>query len=159
MNVPRRQFPLSLLVFCLINLPGNSQTADINIERSGLSCGLQEPIAVYNNWSSYDELSDNIPLTEELAMKELANVVHLKKDGVRIDYYVMDAFWFDVDGGYRTWNKKNWPHGPDRWLNACKAAGVKPGLWFSTNLIKAGGRPMLNVIPEWQGSVTSDSAV
>ena len=91
-------------------------------------------------------------------MQELDNVIRLKKDGVRIDYYVMDAFWFDVDGGYRVWNKKNWPNGPDRWLKACKAAGVKPGLWFSTNLIKAGGRPMLHVIPEWRGSVTSDDA-
>ena len=32
---------------------------------------LQQPISVYNNWSSYDELSDNIPLTETLAMHEL----------------------------------------------------------------------------------------
>ena len=128
------------------------------MERSGISTGLAEPVAVYNDWSAYDELSDNIPLTEELAMQLLDEVIRLKKDGVRIDYYVMDAFWFDVDGGYRIWNKRNWPNGPDRWLKACKAAGVKPGLWFSTNLIKAGGRPMLHVIPDWQGSVTSDDA-
>ncbi len=158
MNVQKKQFPFGLLFFYLINLQGNSQTADFNVERSGISTGLKEPIAVYNDWSAYDELSDNIPLSEELAMKELDNVIRLKKDGVRIDYYVMDAFWFDIDGGYRVWNKKNWPNGPDRWLKACKAAGVKPGLWFSTNLIKAGGRPMLHVIPEWQGSVTADDA-
>jgi len=30
------------------------------------------------------------------------------------DYYVMDAFWFDPDSGYRTWKKPNWPEGPDR---------------------------------------------
>ena len=154
----KRKFPLNLLFICLISLQAKSRTTGLNVERSGISTGLQEPIAVYNDWSSYDELSDNIPLTEELAMRELDNVIRLKKDGVRIDYYVMDAFWFDLDGGYRTWNKKNWPNGPDRWLKACKAAGVKPGLWFSTNLIKAGGRPMLNVIPEWNGSVTSDGA-
>jgi len=135
-----------------------SQPAGFDVERSGISTGLSEPIAVYNDWSAYDELSDNIPLTEELAMKELDNVIRLKRDGVRIDYYVMDAFWFDIDGGYRVWNKKNWPNGPDRWLKACKAAGVKPGLWFSTNLIKAGGRPMLHVIPEWQASATSDGS-
>jgi hypothetical protein len=149
---------LSLLFACLISLPAASQTTELNIEQSGISTGLQQPIAVYNDWSSYDELSDNIPLTEELAMRELDNVVRLTKDGVRIDYYVMDAFWFDVDGGYRVWNKKHWPNGPERWLKACKAAGVKPGLWFSTNLIRAGGKPMLNVIPEWRGSVTSDGA-
>jgi len=32
---------------------------------------LRGPIWVYNDWSAYDELSDNIPLTEALAMREL----------------------------------------------------------------------------------------
>jgi len=158
MNAIKKRLACGLLFVCFIGFQIKSQTADFNVERSGISTGLPEPIAVYNDWSSYDELSDNIPLTEGLAMKELDNVIRLKKDGVRIDFYVMDAFWFDIDGGYRVWNKKNWPNGPARWLKACKAAGVKPGLWFSTNLIKAGGRPMLNVIPEWQGSATSDGA-
>ena len=158
MNPMKKRFPLGLLFICLISFQQKSQAAGPDLERSGISTGLKEPIAVYNDWSAYDELSDNIPLTEGLAMRLLDDVIRLKKDGVRIDYYVMDAFWFDVDGGYRTWNKKNWPNGPGRWLKACKAAGVKPGLWFSTNLIKAGGRPMLHVIPEWQGSVTSDDA-
>jgi hypothetical protein len=158
MNAIKKRFTLGLLIACGIGFQVYSQTDDFKIEQSGISTGLKQPIAVYNDWSSYDELSDNIPLTEDLAMKELDNVVRLKKDGVRVDYYVMDAFWFDLDGGYRVWNKKNWPNGPARWLKACKAAGVKPGLWFSTNLIKAGGKPMLNVIPEWQGSATSDGA-
>src|SRR6266404_2728117 len=158
MNPTKKRFPISLLFICLISFSVKSKAAEFNVERSGISTGLQEPIAVYNDWSAYDELSDNIPLTEALAMQMLENVIRLKKDGVRIDYYMMDAFWFDIDGGYRKWDKKNWPNGPDRWLKACKAAGVKPGLWFSTNLLKAGGRPMLHVIPEWQGSVTSNDA-
>src|ERR1700761_7458686 len=78
------------------------------------------PISVYDNWAAYDELSDNVPLTEELSLKELDNVVRLRQDGVRFDYYVMDAFWFDPDGGYRTWKKPNWPAGPDRWIKSCK---------------------------------------
>ena len=61
--------------------------------------GPRKPVFIYNDWSSYDELSDNIPLTEELAMKELNEVLRLKKSGVQIDYYLMDAFWFDRDGG------------------------------------------------------------
>ena len=64
--------------------------------------GPPKPVFVYNDWSSYDELSDNIPLTEELAMKELNEVLRMKKNGVQIDYYLMDAFWFDKDGGYRS---------------------------------------------------------
>ena len=31
---------------------------------------LSAPISVYDNWSAYDELSDNVPLTETLAMRE-----------------------------------------------------------------------------------------
>src|ERR1700682_3397838 len=55
---------------------------------------LRDPVWVYNNWSSYDELSDNIPLTEELAMKELKEMLRLRNFGVQFDYYMMDAFWF-----------------------------------------------------------------
>src|SRR5215469_9115650 len=40
---------------------------------------LRDPVWVYNDWSSYDELSDNIPLTEELAMKELNEIIRLRK--------------------------------------------------------------------------------
>ena len=124
-----------------------------------LADGVKKPVAVYNNWSAYDELSDNIPQTEGLCMKMLDEVIRLKKHGVQIDCYVMDAFWFDVDGGYRVWNKKNWPDGPDKWLKRCRENGIIPGLWFSTNLIRSGNSPMLNVVPEWKDSQTSDKAV
>lgn len=111
---------------------------------------LREPIWVYNNWSAYDELSDNIPLTETLAMRELNEIIRLRKLGVRFDYYMMDAFWFDPDGGYRSWRKPNWPNGPDAWIVKCKANGIQPGLWFSTNtLVK------INAAPKWQSSLTS----
>src|SRR6516164_10141716 len=111
---------------------------------------LQSPISVYNNWSSYDELSDNIPLTETLAMRELDELLRLKRAGVRFDYYMMDAFWFDPDGGYRTWRKPNWPEGPDRWIAACQKNGLQPGLWFSTNtLVK------INAAPRWKDSLNA----
>jgi hypothetical protein len=112
---------------------------------------LPMPVSVYNNWSSYDELSDNIPLTETLAMRELDELLRLKKAGVRFDYYMMDAFWFAPDGGYRTWRKPNWPNGPDAWIEKCKANGVKPGMWFSTNtLVK------IQAAPAWKESLTKD---
>jgi hypothetical protein len=110
-------------------------------------------VTFYNDWSSYDELSDNTPLTETLAMRELGELVRLQNAGVHIDYYMMDAFWFDKDGGYRTWHKEHWPNGPDAWLNGCKAAGIKPGMWFSTNLIATHSGLFLNVIPEWKDSL------
>jgi hypothetical protein len=110
----------------------------------------RDPIFVYNDWSAYDELSDNIPLTEQLAMKELDEILRLRRFGVRIDYYMMDAFWFAPDGGYRAWRKPNWPNGPDAWINKCRDNGILPGLWFGTNeLVK------INAIPEWQSSLTA----
>jgi hypothetical protein len=111
----------------------------------------RDPIFVYNDWSAYDELSDNIPLTEQLAMKELDEILRLRRFGVRVDYYMMDAFWFAPDGGYRTWRKPNWPNGPDAWIKKCRDNGILPGLWFGTNeLVK------INAIPEWQTSLTAN---
>lgn len=109
---------------------------------------LPDPISIYNNWSSYDELSDNIPLTQDLAMRELDNVIRLRKLGVRFDYYMMDAFWFDPDGGYRTWRKPNWPDGPDSWIKKCQENGIRPGMWFSSNtLVK------IKAAPQWRDSL------
>src|SRR5208337_1906468 len=111
---------------------------------------LQAPISVYNNWSSYDELSDNIPLTESLAMRELDELLRLKQAGVRFDYYMMDAFWFAPDGGYRTWRKPDWPNGPDAWIKKCQENGIKPGMWFETNtLVK------IQAAPAWKDSLTA----
>jgi hypothetical protein len=109
---------------------------------------LAAPISVYNNWSSYDELSDNIPLTESLAMRELDELLRLKKAGVRFDYYMMDAFWFAPDGGYRTWRKPNWPNGPDAWIAKCQANGIRPGLWFGTNYLSK-----IEAAPAWKDSL------
>jgi hypothetical protein len=111
---------------------------------------VRDPIWVYNDWSAYDELSDNIPLTESLAMKELGEIVRLRKLGVHFDYYMMDAFWFAKDGAYRTWRTPNWPNGPERWIAECRANGLLPGLWFSTNtLVK------IDAAPQWRDSLNS----
>ena len=67
---------------------------------------------------------------------------------MRFDYYVMDAFWFDPDSGYRTWKKPNWPDGPDRWIKMCKENGIRPGLWFSTNTLVH-----LKAAPKWHDSL------
>ncbi len=81
-------------------------------------------------------------------MEELDNVLRLKKLGGHFDYYVMDAFWFDPNGAYRTWKKPNWPNGPDEWIKKCEKNGILPGLWFSTNtLVK------INAAPQWRNSL------
>jgi hypothetical protein len=110
----------------------------------------QRPISVYINWAAYDELSDNVELTEKLALEQLNEVVRLRKAGVRIDYYLNDCFWFAKDGGYRRFRTPNWPNGPDAWLEACRRNGLKPALWVGTNTLQG-----LTPIPEWEGSLNA----
>jgi len=118
--------------------------------------GPAKPVFIYNNWSAYDELSDNVPQTEELAMREFNEVLRLKRNGVEVNYYVMDAFWFDKNGGYREWHKQHWPNGPGVWLDSCRQHNIKPGMWFSTNLIATQSGRFLEVIPEWRDSLDPD---
>jgi hypothetical protein len=112
------------------------------------TAALHQPIAVYNNWSAYDELSDRIELTEALAMKELGEILRLRRAGVRIDYYLMDAFWYSTNGGYREFRHPHWPNGPDAWLKACSTNHIKPGLWLASNV------PFrIEPLPEWRSSM------
>lgn len=113
---------------------------------------LRDVIWYYSNWSASDELSDNVELTEELAMRQLIELARLRKLGVRLDYYLMDAFWYAPDGAYRTWRKPHWPNGPDRWIAACKEIGAKPGLWFASNCF---GRVLKHELaPRWRSSLS-----
>lgn len=93
------------------------------------------PLYVYDNWSAYDELSDKVPLTEELAMDQLEELLRLRSHGVKFDAYLMDAFWYAPEGGYLEWRKERWPNGPSAWLNACQENGLLPGLWFPANTV------------------------
>lgn len=155
MNARTSVIVISTAVFLLSNARCMHMHAQAPEKFSSMDLGsptISDPISVYDNWSSYDELSDNVPLTQDLAMRELNNVLRLRKSGVRFDYYVMDAFWFDPDGAYRTWKKPNWPDGPDKWIKECQENGIRPGLWFSTNtLVK------LNVAPQWRDSLNKQS--
>ena len=114
--------------------------------------GLKKPSSVYISWAAHDELSDSVPLTEELAMKEFNAILNLKKLGVQFDYYILDMFWFDKTGGFREFKKEGWPDGPDQWLHACKENGIKPGLWLPTNITGWSTDPWMNTKPEWKES-------
>jgi hypothetical protein len=112
---------------------------------------LTHPICVYINWAAYDELSDNVELTEELAMRQLDELLRLRRNGVRLDYYLMDAFWYAPDGAYRAWRKPHWPNGPDAWLDKCLSHGVLPGLWVAGNSTHSH-----DPVPAWRDSLTAD---
>ncbi len=112
---------------------------------------MRDPVWVYDIWSAYTDgvtVPDDTRLNEELAMKELHELVRLKRLGVHFDYYMMNAFWFAPDGAYREWRKPDWPNGPDRWIAACQENDLKPGLWFATNVLWK-----MNLAPQWQDSL------
>jgi hypothetical protein len=155
----RRRFLTNIIGTGLAIAPFTSFVRRFPSHHHNIANGPSKPINIYNNWSSYDELSDVVKLTEELAMRELNEVVRLKSHGGEIDYYMMDAFWFGKEGGYRTWNKNHWPNGPDKWLEGCKKNDIIPGMWFSTNLISMGGQSVLDVIPAWQDSLATDTNI
>jgi len=114
---------------------------------------ITHPIGVYINWAAYDELSDVVELTEALAMRQLDEVARLKRSGVQLDYYVMDAFWFAPDTGFRTWRSPHWsPDGPQRWIDGCAAIGVQPGLWLTANNLHQQNLYPMQLIPAWADS-------
>ncbi len=113
---------------------------------------IQQPVSAYINWAAYDELSDNVELTEELALRQLDELLRLRALGVRFDYYMMDAFWFAPGGAYRTWRKPHWPNGPDAWLTRCIKAGVKPGLWVTANTLNK-----MDCAPAWRASLDEEN--
>src|SRR3954471_16042423 len=96
---------------------------------------LAVPICIYNNWSAYDELSDAVRLDEALAMRQCDELLRMRGRGVHVDGYMLDVFWFDPKGGYRTFRAGDWPSGPGRWLDRCRRSGLMPGLWFGTNTL------------------------
>jgi len=132
-----------------------------NTQRNGWNAlklatpAMRDPVWVYDNWTAYVEGGGplgHVPLTEQLALRQLNELVRLKRSGVRFDYYMMNAFWFDPDGGYRKWRQPDWPEGPDRWLAACAEAGVRPGMWFGANSLW-----QINLAPQWRDSEATES--
>ncbi len=118
---------------------------------------FSKPVSVYANWAAYDELSDNIRLTEEITIRQFYEMQRMREKGVRFDYYLIDAFWFSKEGGYRKWRKPDWPdHGPEKFLKLCAEHNVIPGIWVSTNFrVAADDYWFLDVIPEWEDSLAS----
>ena len=58
----------------------------------------------------------------------------------------------DIVSGGRTVGRKV----PKRWLDACKREGIKPGLWFSTNLLHRWRGKYDEDYSEWESSVAED---
>ncbi len=120
---------------------------------------IKKPISVYITWAAHDNLSDNKPLTSELAMKELYAIQALKKKGVRFDYFVLDEGWADPSSGCRKFNEKYWPNGYDEWLQNCSENNLLPGLWFPVNILGMGQLFWMQPLSEWKNSVCNSYCV
>jgi hypothetical protein len=90
------------------------------------------PFSIYSTWGLHDELGDRVELSEVLARQAMDDLQRWRKHGVTQDYFHLDAFWFDPQRGYRYFKQPHWPHGFEPLRDAILAAGMKPGLWYST---------------------------
>ncbi len=48
-------------------------------------------------------------------------------------YFNIDYGWADPELGYRHFDRRRWPEGPDRVLRRIREAGMPPGLWCAVN--------------------------
>jgi hypothetical protein len=106
--------------------------------------------SIYNDWGAHDELGTLVKpqLTEQLTLELLDQLESLKlRYGTQFSDYVLDAFWYDPRGAYRTFKQPNWPRGFEPALERIEALGLKPGLWFDLG----GGTLDLKNTPGWQG--------
>lgn len=102
-----------------------------------LSCkepGRKIPENIYITWGAHDQLSDSVKLTEELTNKELDAYLALRGHGVKLDYFLMDMFWFSKHNLYRTFNE-DWKNGHKAFFKKAKDNDVKLGLWLSANVL------------------------
>ncbi len=107
---------------------------------------MKRPFSIYCTWSYHDELGDSVELTEKMCLTALKTLRRWKADfGVGYDYFVLDAFWFDMHRPYDAFNEANWPHGFDRVRDEALELGMKPGLWYSVNSHKF-------KVPAWRAS-------
>ncbi|MFD0713437.1 hypothetical protein [Paenibacillus sp. GCM10027626] len=94
----------------------------------------QQPISIYCDWGLHDELSDAIELTEAMTLDMLAHLQWMKEQtGIAFDYYLIDAFWFEPNGGYKSFKRSHWPGGPAKVKAKMEELGIKLGLWFDVN--------------------------
>lgn len=96
-------------------------------------------LKVYCDWGLHDDMTEGDPiLTAEMTLKNIQDIAEFsKKSGVKFDYYLMDAFWFEKGKPYSHFRKETFPEGYAPIVAALKDADMKYGLWFDMNCIHA----------------------
>ena len=115
---------------------------------------LAAPIAVYSDSPAYGEAVAINPVGESTALRELNELVRLKKSGLRIDYDLIPASSF-VRGGFRALRAQDWPNGLDVWIGKCRDAGIRPGIEIGVNTLPS--IQLVSDIPQqWKDSLSRD---
>src|SRR5580700_4595561 len=83
---------LAFLAACIAGRPAQAQLP--------LSPRLPAPIAIYSHLPAYGSFSSSAPLNESLALRQVDDLVRLKRAGLRVDYDLMDVAWFAPAGSY-----------------------------------------------------------
>jgi hypothetical protein len=120
-------FP-ALLAACAVAAPG--ARAQRNVPE------LAAPIEIYAHASVPAAPSAASPLSEALAMHDIDQLARLKKSGLRIDYDLLDASAIAPDGLHASGRTAAWPKGPGAWIAHCRAAGIRPGMRFSSSALR-----------------------
>ncbi len=96
-------------------------------------------LKVYGDWGLHDELSgEGEILNEKMTLDTIARVAELnERYSLGIEYYLMDAFWFEENQPYLDFKKQNFPNGIGAIVKCVEEKGMKFGLWLDLNMIHA----------------------
>ncbi len=131
----------SLPVVFGLNTTENVQTAFKDYVTKKIS--PRESYRIYCDWGLHDDEDSKVFLTEKLTLDNIETLCRLKeKTGVKFDYYLMDAFWFNsgetlADKPYGKFKSDTFPNGINNVVNILQEKGMKFGLWFDINFMKA----------------------
>ncbi|MBQ9710424.1 MAG: hypothetical protein IJV67_07370, partial [Clostridia bacterium] len=90
------------------------------------------------DWAAHDDLSNGPILSDEFSLKNIEEVNDFsKRSSVHMDYYLMDAFWFEENKGYMNFKPSTFPEGSKNVVKKLDEYGMKYGLWFDINFIHA----------------------
>ena len=125
---------LALLAACAVTAPGS------RAQRNAPASEMAAPIEIYTHASAPAAQAAASPLSEALTLRDLDQLVRLKKSGLRIDYDLLDASAIAPDGLLSSGRTAAWPDGPDAWIAQCRAAGIHSGLRFAASALRPNGR-------------------
>ncbi len=77
------------------------------------------------------------------ADEEIAQIDGSLREGIKLDYWFIDAGWYPGDGSWVTWAPGRWTRsgsraGCARWLIICTREGIKFVVWFEPERVAAG---------------------